>query len=114
MATLTISNRIWPCWPLVSAPRRALTLEGGVGWLYQKSDGNQSIDKNTYLEYYLQGVWKMAPSVYLIPEVGYRDFGNLEFSAPNIDDKTSAACSTRVPSGRSTSDLNSAMPNLNT
>ena len=57
------------------SPTEALTLEGGIGWLYNKSDGKQSIDKNTYLEYYLQAVWKMAPSVYLIPEVGYRDFG---------------------------------------
>ena len=65
----------------------ALTLEGGIGWLYQKSDGDRSIDKNTYLKYYLQAVWKLAPSVYLIPEVGYRDFGKLEFSAPNVADQ---------------------------
>jgi len=68
------------------SPTEALTLEGGIGWLYQKSDGQQSIDKNTYLEYYLQAVWKMAPSVYLIPEVGYRDFGDAKFSDPNVDD----------------------------
>jgi hypothetical protein len=68
------------------SPTEALTLEGGIGWLYQKADGQQSIDKNTYLEYYLQAVWKMAPSVYLIPEVGYRDFGDAKFSDPNVDD----------------------------
>jgi len=66
------------------SPTEALTLEGGIGWLYQKSDGDQAIDKNTYLEYYLQAVWKLAPSVYLIPEVGWRDFGDLEVSAPNV------------------------------
>jgi hypothetical protein len=68
------------------SPTEALTLEGGIGWNYNKSDGNQSIDKNTYLEYYLQAVWKMAPSVYLIPEVGYRDFGDLKFSTANTPD----------------------------
>ena len=69
------------------SPTESMTLEGGIGWLYNKSDGDQSIDKNTYLEYYLQLVWKMAPSVYLIPEVGYRDFGDYEYSNPNIADK---------------------------
>ena len=68
------------------SPTEALTLEGGIGWLYNKSDGKQSIDKNTYLEYYLQAVWKMAPSVYLIPEVGYRDFGDYKFSTANTPD----------------------------
>jgi len=68
------------------SPTEALTLEGGIGWNYNKSDGEQSIDKNTYLEYYLQAVWKMAPSVYLIPEVGYRDFGDLKFSTANTAD----------------------------
>jgi hypothetical protein len=29
----------------------------------------------------------MAPSVCLVPAVGYRDFGNLEFSAPNVADQ---------------------------
>jgi hypothetical protein len=68
------------------SPTEALTLEGGIGWLYNKPDGEQSIDKNTYLEYYLQAVWKMAPSVYVIPAVGYRDFGKLEFSTANTPD----------------------------
>ena len=61
----------------------SLTLEAGGGWLYQKADGKASIDKNTYMEYYLQAVWKMAPSVYLIPAVGWRDFGKIEYSAAN-------------------------------
>jgi len=69
------------------SPTEALTLEGGIGWLYNKSDGDQSIDKNTYLEAYVQAVWKMAPSVYLVPEVGFRDFGKIQYSAPNIGDK---------------------------
>jgi hypothetical protein len=69
------------------SPTEALTLEGGIGWLYQKSDGDRQIDKNTYLEYYLQAVWKVAPSVYLVPEVGYRDFGKLEFSTANTADE---------------------------
>ena len=69
------------------SPTESLTLEAGGGWLYQKADGKQQLDKNTYMEYYLQAVWKMAPSVYLVPEVGWRDFGSLEFSAPNVADQ---------------------------
>ena len=34
--------------------------------------------KNNYFEYYLQAAITMAKGVYLIPEVGLRDYGDLE------------------------------------
>jgi len=66
------------------SPTEALTLEGGVGYLGSESDSYQvspvrSVKfKNTYMEYYLQAVWSLAKGVYLIPEVGYRDYGDFE------------------------------------
>jgi len=56
-------------------PTESLGLEAGVGYLYQDSDDNTA---NTYMEYYLQAVWTLANGVYLVPEVGYRDYGDLE------------------------------------
>jgi hypothetical protein len=66
------------------SPTEALTLEGGIGYLQSESDSYQvspvrSVKfKNTYMEYYLQAVITMAKGVYLVPEVGYRDYGDLE------------------------------------
>ena len=66
------------------SPTESLTLEGGVGYLNSESDSYQ-VDptrsvkfKNTYMEYYLQAVITMAKGVYLVPEVGYRDYGDFE------------------------------------
>jgi hypothetical protein len=65
-------------------PTESLGLEAGVGYLQSKSDSyqaepNRSVEfKNTYMEYYLQAVITMAKGVYLVPEVGYRDYGDLE------------------------------------
>jgi hypothetical protein len=65
-------------------PTESLGLEAGVGYLQSKSDSyqaepNRSVEfKNTYMEYYLQTVITMAKGVYLVPEVGYRDYGDLE------------------------------------
>ncbi len=66
------------------SPTESLTLEAGVGYIGSKSDSYQ-VDptrsvkfKNNYLEYYLQAAITMASGVYLIPEVGLRDYGDLE------------------------------------
>ena len=67
------------------SPTEQLTLEAGVGYLYTNID-NGPFEKNTYLEYYLQAVYAMAPGVYLVPEVGFRDFGKLEFGEPGVED----------------------------
>ncbi|MFZ0613598.1 MAG: hypothetical protein WAM73_15270 [Desulfobacterales bacterium] len=75
------------------APTESLGLEAGVGYLMSESDdyrivGGQSVNlKNTYLEYYLQAVITITNGVYLIPEVGFRDYGNLEGNPaePNQD-----------------------------
>jgi len=66
------------------SPTESLTLEAGIGYIGSKSDSYQ-VDpsrsvklKNNYLEYYLQAAITMAKGVYLIPEVGLRDYGDLE------------------------------------
>jgi len=66
------------------SPTESLTLEAGAGYLNSESDSYQ-VDptrsvkfKNTYMEYYLQAVITMAKGVYLVPEVGYRDYGDFE------------------------------------
>ena len=73
-------------------PTESLGLEAGVGYLNSESDSYQAEAmsvkfKNTYLEYYLQAAITMAMGVYLIPEVGFRDYGKLEgnLAEPNQD-----------------------------
>jgi hypothetical protein len=61
----------------------SLGLEFGIGYVGYDTDSFQSISsKNNYLEYYLQAVFTMAPGVYVIPEIGYRDFGKEEGDRP--------------------------------
>ena len=74
-------------------PTESLGLEFGVGYVGYETDSFQGVKvKNTYMEYYLQAVITLAQGVYLIPEVGYRDFGDLEtdtpfgISAPDVDE----------------------------
>jgi len=66
------------------SPTESLTIEAGVGYLGSKSDRFQ-VDptrsvkfKNNYSEYYLQALITMAKGVYLVPEVGFRNYGDLE------------------------------------
>ena len=66
------------------SPTESLTLEAGVGYIGSKSDSYQ-VDptrsvkfKNNYLECYVQAAITMASGVYLIPEVGLRDYGDVE------------------------------------
>lgn len=74
-------------------PNESLGLEAGVGYLksdsddYRLADGQSVNFKNTYLEYYLQAAITIAKGVYLIPEVGFRDYGELEGNPaePNQD-----------------------------
>jgi hypothetical protein len=74
-------------------PNESLDLEASVGYLksdsddYRLADGQSVNFKNTYLEYYLQAVITMAKGVYVIPEVGFRDYGKLEGNPaePNQD-----------------------------
>jgi len=74
-------------------PNESLDFEASVGYLKSDSDDYRLVDgqsvnfKNTYLEYYLQAVITMAKGVYVIPEVGFRDYGKLEGNPaePNQD-----------------------------
>ncbi len=73
-------------------PTESLGLEAGVGYLksdsddYRLADGQSVNFKNTYLEYYLQAVITMAKGVYLVPEVGFRDYGKLEGNPAEPDE----------------------------
>ncbi|MGB5616673.1 MAG: hypothetical protein WBM78_07530, partial [Desulfobacterales bacterium] len=61
----------------------ALGLEFGVGYVGFDTDSVEGISiKNNYMEYYLQAVFTMAPGVYIVPEIGYRDFGKDEGDRP--------------------------------
>jgi len=66
-------------------PTESLGLEVGGGYLRTKDDND---NKNNYYELYLQAVWSLANGVYLVPEVGYRDYGDLETGSgllPDVD-----------------------------
>jgi hypothetical protein len=64
-------------------PTESLRLEAGGGYLGTKDDNDA---KNNYMEYYLQAVIYLAKGVYLVPEIGYRDYGDLELdNAPDVD-----------------------------
>jgi hypothetical protein len=64
-------------------PTETLGLEFGVGYIDFSSDSIQGISiRNNYLEYYLQAVITLAKGVYIIPEIGYRDFGKDKFDKP--------------------------------
>jgi hypothetical protein len=64
-------------------PTESLGLEAGVGYVGFDTDSIQGISiKNNYMEYYLQAVITLAKGVYIVPEVGYRDFGKNEGDRP--------------------------------
>jgi len=57
------------------SPTEAMTLEGGIGYLYTDVDDGY---ENSAYDAYIQLVWSLARGVYLVPEVGYRDYGDFE------------------------------------
>jgi hypothetical protein len=57
------------------SPTEAMTLEGGIGYLYTDVDDGY---ENSAYDAYIQLVWSLASGVYLVPEVGYRDYGDFE------------------------------------
>ena len=64
-------------------PTESLGLEAGVGYVGYETDSYQGVKiKNNYLEYYLQAVINMAKGVYIIPEIGYHDFGTQKVDTP--------------------------------
>jgi hypothetical protein len=57
------------------------TLEAGVGYLNSERDalgGNPKAEVTQRLEYYLQWVAQVSPGVFIIPEIGMRDYGDVE------------------------------------
>jgi hypothetical protein len=64
-------------------PTESLVFEAGVGYVGYETDSYQGVSiKNNYLEYYLQAVFTLAKGVYIVPEVGYRDFGKAKIDTP--------------------------------
>ena len=63
------------------SPSEMLRLEAGGGYLYSDYDNGSS---NTYMEYYLQAVLTLAKGVYIVPEVGFRDYGDFKTNAPFV------------------------------
>ena len=64
-------------------PNESLGFEAGVGYVGYETDSYQGVKvKNNYLEYYLQAVITLAKGVYIVPEVGYRDYGKAKFDTP--------------------------------
>ena len=64
-------------------PTESLGFEAGVGYVGYETDSYQRVKiKNNYLEYYLQAVFTLAKGVYIIPEIGYRDFGTQDIDKP--------------------------------
>jgi hypothetical protein len=60
-------------------PIESLGLEAGIGYLSSESDRDAGVKyENTFLEYYLQAAFTLYPGVFLVPEIGYRDYGDLE------------------------------------
>lgn len=70
------------------SPTESLTLEAGAGWVSAETDDVQGFDlEQDFFEYYLQAVITLAKGVYIVPEVGFRDFGDLETSANLVPDQ---------------------------
>ncbi|MFZ0611012.1 MAG: hypothetical protein WAM73_02110 [Desulfobacterales bacterium] len=63
------------------SPTEMLRLEAGGGYLYSDYDNGS---ENTYMEYYLQAVVTLAKGVYIVPEVGFRDYGDFETNNPLV------------------------------
>ena len=69
------------------SPTEQLQLELGGGFLYNNEKDDTNLKDRTRYELYLNAVYTMAPGVFLVPEVGYRSFGEVKFedATPNFD-----------------------------
>jgi hypothetical protein len=77
------ANNLMAMLALGFRPTEALGLEAGIGYVGFDTDKVQGVSlKNNYMEYYLQAVFTVAKGVYIIPEIGYRDFGKDEGDRP--------------------------------
>lgn len=56
------------------AATERVRFETGGGWLHNEGKGDSDLDNDWYA-LYLQSVLTLAPSVYLVPEIGYLDYG---------------------------------------
>jgi hypothetical protein len=56
------------------AATERVRFETGGGWLHNEGKGDSDLDNDWYA-LYLQSVLTLAPSVYVVPEIGYLDYG---------------------------------------
>jgi hypothetical protein len=52
-----------------------VTFETGIGWREDDYDA-PGLDEDDVLSWYLQGVISLAPGMWVIPEIGYQDYGD--------------------------------------
>jgi hypothetical protein len=68
----------------------AIKFEGGVGYLYGKKDFGGIEEKLTVMTYYLQMAWSPAKNVFIVPEIGWIEYGDFkETGQPDVDLGTS-------------------------
>ena len=63
-------------------PDERVRFETGIGYLHNKRTSEDKI-RNNYYAIYLQSLLTLAPGIYLVPEVGYLDFGKLTAPGPD-------------------------------
>ena len=62
-------------------PTERVRFETGIGYLRNKSKGENK-SSNEYYAVYLQSLVTLAPGVFLVPEIGYIDFGEVTGTGP--------------------------------
>ncbi|MFN2253099.1 MAG: hypothetical protein ACK2U6_02580 [Candidatus Promineifilaceae bacterium] len=65
------------------AATERVRFEIGGGWLRNEGQGDLDLDNDLYA-LYLQSVLTLAPSVYLVPEIGYIDFGDAKTTTTDV------------------------------
>ena len=62
-------------------PSERVRFETGIGYLRNKGKGENKFT-NDYYAVYLQSLVTLAPGVYIVPEIGYIDFGEVTGTGP--------------------------------
>lgn len=63
-------------------PTERVRFETGIGYLHNKGEGDNKYT-NHYYAMYLQSLLRLAPGIYLVPEIGYFDFGKVFLPGPD-------------------------------
>jgi len=79
------ANTVMAMLALGFAPTESLSLELGGGYLYNRGKDDSNLKDTSFYQVYLSSLLTLAPGVYLAPEIGFRDYGKLEFKDTNTD-----------------------------